>query len=368
MQRKDGGGTGSGAPPGYRAATTKVASFSVASSPGAAEGGDLARTLFGVSGRAPWRMLNGVLSGAEPTAGRATYHVALTPKGKMVADLWALRLSGASLSGSAGAPGGAMAGRTSGGDPEELLLNVPAAAAAGLAAHLRKYVPPRFATISDLSAERDVLTLAGPEAARALQAAMPTAGAKNLGELASALERLDEGGWTAPFGAAARLAIVRTKQVWPSAFTLVGERAAVQAAATELRGAGVPEAGCEAWDTLRIEAGRPAYGIDMDDRTIPVEACIHERAIDYRKGCYTGQEVIVRIRDRGRVRRRLRLLRLGDAPTPRPGTPLAFPDTGKPAGHVTSATWSPRFEETIALAYVRAEADEVVIDERTVAV
>ena len=112
----------------------------------------------------------------------------------------------------------------------------------------------------------------------------------------------------------------------------------------------------DTWTTLRVEAGRPAYGVDMDEDTIPVEAGIHERAIDYAKGCYTGQEVIVRIRDRGHVNRY--------APAPAPGRRGAASEGrgavrgrssrgARPVGVVTSAVRSPKHGETLALGYVK---------------
>ena len=91
----------------------------------------------------------------------------------------------------------------------------------------------------------------------------------------------------------------------------------------------------------------------MDETTIPVEAGIHERAIDYQKGCYTGQEVIVRIRDRGHVNRNLKQLHLGGAPLPARGTELFVAEQEKPAAVVTSAVKSPRFGGVVALASVR---------------
>ena len=79
---------------------------------------------------------------------------------------------------------------------------------------------------------------------------------------------------------------------------------------TLVDGGAVP-AGLGVWKTLGVEAGRPVFGTDMDERTLPPEAGIVERAIDQTKGCYTGQEVIVRIRDRGHVNRHLRQARAG---------------------------------------------------------
>jgi folate-binding protein YgfZ len=106
----------------------------------------------------------------------------------------------------------------------------------------------------------------------------------------------------------------------------------------------------------------------MDDTTIPIEAGVHDRAIDYDKGCYTGQEVIIRIRDRGHVNRHLRQLRLGDVPTPAKGTELLAHDSSKVVGKITSAVQSPKYGETLALAYVRRGVESVTLDGAVIAV
>jgi folate-binding protein YgfZ len=132
---------------------------------------------------------------------------------------------------------------------------------------------------------------------------------------------------------------------------------------------GVAHAGLGVWSTLRVEAGRPTFGTDMDEDTIPIEAGIADRAIDHKKGCYTGQEVIVRIRDRGHVNRHLRQLDLGDGPTPAAGVELLSADgSGKVVGRITSAVQSPRRGGVIALAYVARGAESVLLDGREVAV
>jgi folate-binding protein YgfZ len=114
-------------------------------------------------------------------------------------------------------------------------------------------------------------------------------------------------------------------------------------------------------DALRIEAGRPAFGIDMTEETIPLEAGLLERAISTTKGCYVGQEVIIRVlhRGAGRVARRLVRLTFDPAVTspPRPDTPVIFDD--KETGRITSAAWSPRSDRVVALGYVHRDAATV---------
>ena len=121
-----------------------------------------------------------------------------------------------------------------------------------------------------------------------------------------------------------------------------------------LQGLGAVPVGAGAWHTLRVESGFPEFGVDMDDGTIPIEAGLGDCAFDHGKGCYTGQEVIVRIRHRGRVNWHLRGLRFGDAPA-RPGMKLFEPGGTKARGRVTSVADSPRFGQVIGLGYVRRE-------------
>jgi folate-binding protein YgfZ len=107
-------------------------------------------------------------------------------------------------------------------------------------------------------------------------------------------------------------------------------------------------------ERLRIEAGTPLYGREIDERVLPAEAGLDERAISFAKGCYPGQEPVARQHFRGKVNRRLRVLEL-DGDTPEPETPVVY--EGKDVGRVTSAV------PGLALAYVRvAVPDDAVLD------
>ena len=114
------------------------------------------------------------------------------------------------------------------------------------------------------------------------------------------------------------------------------------------------------YETLRVESGIPKYGVDMDEATIVPELGL-DGLISYNKGCYIGQEIIARIHFRGHVAKRLTgLIFNGDLglAADAGGTP-AFQSVeftaldGKPAGRITSMTYSPKLEKMIALAYVR---------------
>jgi tRNA-modifying protein YgfZ len=122
--------------------------------------------------------------------------------------------------------------------------------------------------------------------------------------------------------------------------------------ADELRAdLGVEEVSEEAAECLRIESGRPRLGIDMDAETMPQEAGINARAVDFEKGCYVGQETVARLHWRGKPNRHLRGLRLSEPVERR--TDILLGD--KVVGRVSSTCVSPRFGP-IALGLVRREA------------
>jgi folate-binding protein YgfZ len=106
-------------------------------------------------------------------------------------------------------------------------------------------------------------------------------------------------------------------------------------------------------ERLRIEAGTPKYGREIDDRVLPAEAGLDERAISFSKGCYPGQEPVARQHYRGKVNRKLRVLHVDGAPEAE--TPVVF--DGKDVGRVTSA------DPGLALAFVRVEVpDDAALD------
>ena len=124
----------------------------------------------------------------------------------------------------------------------------------------------------------------------------------------------------------------------------------------------IPQAGERLLDVARIEAGRPRYGVDMHEDTIPLEAGIESRGISLDKGCYVGQEVVIRILHRGggRVARRLvwveRAPHAQDAPAWAGGDSVHLGD--RAVGHVTSACWSPARGGLLGIAMVHRDATE----------
>jgi len=108
----------------------------------------------------------------------------------------------------------------------------------------------------------------------------------------------------------------------------------------------------EELEQLRIRAGTPAWGKEIDDRILPAEAGLTERAVSFTKGCYPGQEPIARLHYRGHANRGLRVLRLDEPPAP--GTEILY--EGKNVGRITSAARDGH--GAVALGYVRREVPD----------
>ena len=128
--------------------------------------------------------------------------------------------------------------------------------------------------------------------------------------------------------------------------------------------AGVELCHAEAYEVLRIEAGIPEMGCEIDEKTIPAEAGINNRTISFNKGCYTGQELVARIDSRGgNVPRNLRGVVVRGAETPYIGSKIvAISDSGskgalsaKPFGVISSVSFSPRLNAPVALAMIRRD-------------
>ena len=149
--------------------------------------------------------------------------------------------------------------------------------------------------------------------------------------------------------AAERHGCVVVRVDWPDApgVELLGPADAVTAVAAELADGGATEVDAAAYELLRVEAGVPRQGYDIDESTIAQEAYLERDAVSFTKGCFLGQELVCRIDTRGRVNRLLRRLR-ADAPLTR-GSAVVV--DGKEVGAVTTAAG------TVALATIRHEVE-----------
>jgi len=152
-----------------------------------------------------------------------------------------------------------------------------------------------------------------------------------------------------------QLVLIGHEDLGVPAVDVLGSATACDTLIGELRESGLAALGPMAIEALRIEAGTPRFGTDMTGDTIPLEAGIEDRAISMTKGCYVGQEVIIRIlhRGHGRVARRLVGLTVDSPIVPQVGSSLAV--HGREVGAITSAAYSPRTDRAIALAYIHRD-------------
>lgn len=296
------------------------------------------RQFLEVTGKAPGDMLNGLLTNSLPAplsetegstlAGSVVYSALLDPKGKMITDLRVFRNS-----------------------TEGFLLELPSVGFGGAWAHFQKFLPPRLAKVEDRSDHLTLLTLLGPESPATLTKVVSELGVSGSVE---GMRDLNEGQeLLLPSKGESFFRVTRNGEAHVEGWDLLLSTGIAE----EVRG-GLDENGAVpltagTMEILRVEKGRPAFGKDMDETTIPLEAGIQNRAIDNEKGCYTGQEVIIRIRDRGHVNKELRGLLLGNASVQDRGRELFQPHRDKSIGRVTSSVFSPAFGQTIGLGYLR---------------
>jgi folate-binding protein YgfZ len=227
---------------------------------------------------------------------------------------------------------------------DRILVITPAGAAANANEALDKYLFSEKAYFKEATGETSMLMLAGPQAPalaeRLTGTAPPEAAwshvAARLGDAQVRLVR--GGGETGEAEVWLVSAIADGPSVWQAA--LAG---------------GARPVGARAHESLRIEAGTPYLGHDVDDSVLLPEIPI-ERWVSYSKGCYIGQEVVVRIRDRGHVNRHLLGLVFDGDAVPRHRDPVVAGDAE--IGHVTTAAWSFGLKRPIALAFLRRQHSE----------
>jgi folate-binding protein YgfZ len=266
--------------------------------------------------------LQGILTNdiAALTPGTGCYAAMLTAQGRMITDLRVLELG------------------------DRILLDVPRAVAPAVRTHLERFVFAEDVQVEDATASLAEWSVYGPRAGDVLAAA----GAGDVpSQLFASLHASLAGADTV---------IVRSDDIGVAGYSVLVDAAAAGAVRAALEAAGAVAASAEDVEAVRVESGRPWFGIDMDTDTIPLEAGLEDRAISRSKGCYVGQEVIVRVQDRGhgRVARRLVGLTFDVASAvPPAGTSIHAGD--REIGRVTSAVRSPSLARPIALAYVQRD-------------
>ena len=282
-----------------------------------------ARGRLRITGERASELVTGLVTNdvAALQPGHGQYAAALNPKGKIVADVRIFR-----------------------GD-DHLLIDAPPRAQPGWLALVRKYINPRLAPYTDESATTRDVGVFGAHARRIV--------ADLTGLTGDALAALGPYGHTrAPADAA--IVVVRAPDLELEGYELIVPNAAYAALWQRALVAGAVPAGLLAWEIARVEAGRPEWGLDIDESTIPQEANFDElHAISYTKGCYVGQEVVARVHFRGHVNRHLRGIRCGHHEPP-PEHAALLDESGKQVGDVRTSALSPRLG-AIALAMIRRE-------------
>ncbi len=285
------------------------------------------RGLIVVSGADRRTYLNGLLTNdtASLGPGEGVYAAYLTAQGRMIADLWVYELG------------------------DVILLALHRKAKDTVLARLDQFVFSEDVQLGDVTETFDCVAVVGPRAAAVASHVLegvPDGDLQSFGRHAA--RRVTFRGEPA--------IVVRALDIGVPGFDLIVARGLGSVLDEALRQAGAVAMDVDAAEALRIEAGVPKWGQDMDEDTIPLEAGIEEEAISLTKGCYVGQEVIIRVlhRGHGRVVRKLVGLTIDAAVGPAPASSVASPD-GRAIGRITSSTVSPSLGVPIALAYVHRD-------------
>ena len=286
------------------------------------------RAVFSLSGADRVRYLNAVTTGnvRELAPGHGNIGLLLSAQGHMLAELETLALE------------------------DRLILLGHELVREQTFATLDKFIIMDDATLADETAETGTLAIEGPAAPAIVRelAGVDILALPLRGHAAAAVK--------AASGEISCRVIRHSLFAFPGAEFLVRREAlaalwAVLEAAVRARG-GAP-IGYRALNALRLEAGIAWFGSDFDQRQIPHEAALESTHISFTKGCYTGQEIVERVRSRGHVNRRLTGLAFDSAAPPEPDSKLLA--DGAEVGNVTSAAFSALRGQAIGLGYVRRE-------------
>jgi folate-binding protein YgfZ len=257
------------------------------------------------------------------TGGQGCYAAYLTPQGRMITDVRVYELG------------------------DVILLVVGRDVKDTLIAKLDQFVFTEDVQLGDVTDTFGAVAIVGPRAAHVVGDA--------LGLSEDVVAALPEhGNLRVQFNGDPAIVLRVTDLGVPGFDVLVGA-GSLDAFRAAARQSGARDVDAAVAETLRIESGIPRFHQDMDEETIPLEAGIESRAISLTKGCYVGQEVIIRVlhRGHGRVAKKLVGMRLADGGIP--GAGAVIQAQGRDIGAITSATWSPTLDGPIALGYVHRD-------------
>jgi folate-binding protein YgfZ len=293
------------------------------------------RGRFEMTGADRLSYLHGLLTNETQSLlpGQGCYAALLTPQGRMISDMRVSELG------------------------TRVLIDLPESTSATVQQRLADFIFSEDVELYDISTSHVQLGLYGPRASEVLADALirttPADESPTRRELLDSIAINANALWQ--FDGASVL-VVRSDDFGVAGFELFMESALQSEIVGALHDAGATSVTAEAVEVTRVEAGRPEFGADMDEHTIPLEAGIEDRAISLTKGCYVGQEIIIRVLHRGggRVARHLVGLAAATADARfKRGERLHA--GGKDVGLVTSAVFSPLVGRPIGLGYVHRD-------------
>jgi folate-binding protein YgfZ len=281
------------------------------------------RGKLALTGAGAVEFLNGQVTnelvGLKP--GEGCYAAFLTHKGKMLGDLRILAVGEADE------------------QPRELLLDTERTALQALFDMIRRFKVGYEVELHKRTVECSLISLVGPDAneiaTRAFGLSPASRAEREHGHLLLSLGQTP-------------VRLICTDVGLDALF----DSSAIETVRSILVQAGAVEVSEATAEVVRVERGRPRYGIDLDESTIPQEAGLNERAVSFTKGCYVGQETVARLYYRGKPNRHLRGLRLSEPVET--GAELRLGE--RPVGHLCSSVLSPALGP-IGLALVRREAE-----------
>lgn len=295
--------------------------------------------------------LQGLLSNdiVALTEGSGCYAAYLTAQGRMIADMRVFETGGS------------------------LLVDLDGTLADAIAARWSQFVFSEDVQISNDSASTTEIGVYGPASARVVAGLIAGEGPAQLGSIEETLNALPVYANRKWETRGAEIHVLASDEIGVRGFDLVAPVAIHDDVLARLQRLGGVSVGLAAVETCRIEGGRPLFRVDMSEDTIPLEAGIEDRAISLTKGCYVGQEVIIRVLHRGHgrvVRKLVGIVLEPGATVPTAGDKITVGD--REVGSVTSAVESPMLGRPIALGYVHRDFVErgtaVTVDGRVGAV
>ena len=274
-----------------------------------------ARGRIVVRGRDRARLLHNLTSNdvKKMAEGEAFYAFLLSPQGRIQADLYLLCFA------------------------EHFLIDTEPELREKVIQHIRRYIIADQVELEDVTASTACIGVEGPGAA----AILAQIGAPVPSDYAHS-----------PWGENTIAGFTATGQ---PGVRIYCPSANAEELAAKLEAAGAKRASADEARTVRIENGKPRYGEDISDRSLPQETQ-QMHAVSFTKGCYLGQEIVERIRAQGHVNKKLVRLEIAGEDLPPAGTKPVV--NGADAGEITSAVYSPELGKIAALAYMRTQFAE----------